>query len=586
MHAPTRARRAWLRSQTVWAVGAALALVAVACGGAAAPTATPTKAPAPAATATSAPAGQPTATAAVQASATPTRVVAPTATTQVSTSSRGQIVYAKPVDMGRSNTVQPIGSAGGPDTPFTSSLNAGMTAQTADGKLIPWLAKSWKYSNNGRTVEVTLRDDAVFQDGTPITVDDWVYRLDDLSMNAYKNVPGATKIVVPPVPQAVEKTGPNSLSVTYDIPNPQFITETVLTEGAGGLISVYPKAYIQKVGLDQFYKSPIGAGPYKLAKRTPADSLVLEAHEKFFNGPPPVKTIIVKIAPEDSTRVAMFRTAEADISESIAPQYLGDLEKLPGSRILTVRSGQEVVIHMQLQPDKIPGTDLPNPFRDIRVRQAVQYSVDKKAIVEKIAGRGGVAVKGPYSTFHLGADPDNITDYEYNPEKAKQLLKDANFPFDQQFPVYAYVASAPAPQAVESFANYLQAVGIKAQYRLVEVSALIRLWQSHTAYPMSFVRSWNVYREPIIGHYNSYMSTQGGTSFYADAAMDKLALDVATATDEATQLANAKKFFHYIQDQAYLVDLYAIVDNHGIGPKVNWVYPQGLPGRFDLITWR
>ncbi|MBI3954355.1 MAG: ABC transporter substrate-binding protein [Chloroflexi bacterium] len=569
---------------------AALALIAAACGGTA-PTPTPTRAPAttaPAATPTTAPVAQatPTRAAAAQATATPTAPRAAATPAPQAAASRGKVIYAKPVDMGRSTTVQPAGGAGGPDTPFNSSLDAGLTAQTRDGVLVPWLATSWKFVNNDRSIEITIRDGAVFHDGTPVTVDDVVYRLDDLYMNGYKNVPGAARVVIPPVPQAVEKIGPKSLRITFDIPHSGFLTETMLTEGPGGHLSIYPKAYIQRVGFDEFYKKPVGAGPYKLARRTAAVAVFLEAHEQFLNGPPPVKSIEVRIAPEDSTRVAMFLTGEADIAESIAPQFLPQVERVPGAKVLSVRSGQEVVIHFQSRDEKLPGTDLPSPFRDVRVRRAFSHAVDRKAIVERIAGRAGVPVKGPWSDFHSGYDGDRITEYEYNPEKAKQLLKEANFPFDITFPVYAYVASAPAPQAVESYANYLQAVGVKAQYRLVEVSSLIRLWRDKTAYPMSFVRSWNVYKSPIRGHYNSYLHTDGASSFANDPKMDALALEAALIAEPEAHNQALKKLYRYMHEQANVVDLYGIVDNHAIGPKVDWRYPPGLPSRLDLITWR
>ncbi len=562
----------------------ALTLLAVACGGAAAPTATPTARAAP--VPTTAPGAQPTPTSAsAQATATPVRV-APTPTSPApGAASRGKIVYAKPVDMGRSTTISAAGSAGGPDTPFSSSLNASFTARTLDNQLIPWLASGWKFSSDDKALDVTIRKGAVFHDGSPVTADDVVYSLDKLWLNTI--VPGS----VPPsgsrpvLPSSIEKTGPDTVRVTFPEPDPTFLAELMNSEAPGGLINIYPKAVIERVGFDAFYKAPVATGPYKLAQRRPADVVILEAHEKFFNGPPPVKTIEIRIAPEDTTRVAMFRTGEADIAESIAPQFLSDMEKVPGAKILTVRSGQEVVMNIQTAVKTIPGTDRPNPFLDVRVRRALIHATDKKAIAERIAGRGGVAVVGPYSTFHLGAVPDKIQEYEYNPEKAKQLLKEANFPMDYQFPVYAYVASAPAPQAVESFTNYLQAVGLKAQYRLVEVSSLIRLWRTKEAFPMSFVRSWNVYPNPT-AHYISYMKSDGGTSFYADPAMDKIWDDARRIVDPAKQAQAFEKLFTYIHEQAYVVDLYAIVDNHGIGPKVDWRYPPGLPSRLDLIAWR
>jgi peptide/nickel transport system substrate-binding protein len=586
-----RARKGYLRAAGAIPALAALALAfAVACGGAPAPTATSTRQaagptpttaatrlPTTATTPTAPPQVQPTETATPRPAASPTTVARPAA-------SRGKIVYAKPVDLG-SATALTVGTAGGPDTPFTSSINANFTARTPQGELIPWLAAAWKFSSNDKVLDVTIRSGAVFQDGSPVTADDVVYSLDKLWLHPIQ--PGAPPPSGRPAyPTKIEKTGPDSIRITYDSPDPNFLTEVMNIEGpaGGGPVYVYPQAAIERMGFDAFLKAPVGAGPYKLAKRSAAEYVILEAHERFFNGPPAVKTIEVRIAPEDSTRVAMFRTGEADIAESIAPQYLPDLEKLSGARILSVRSGQEVVVNIQTRP-QIPCTDLPNPFADVRVRRALIHATDRKTIAERIAGRAGVPVVGPYSTFHLGAAPDKIADYEYNPEKAKQLLKEANFPMDYQFPVYAYAASAPAPQAVESFTNYLQAVGLKAQYRLVEVSSLIRMWRTKEAFPMSFVRSWSVYADPT-NHYNLFLRTTAQSSFDADAEMDRIVDDALKIADPVKHAQAFEKFFVYLHQQAYVVNLYAIVDNHGIGPKVVWRYPPGLPSRLDLVTWR
>jgi peptide/nickel transport system substrate-binding protein len=308
-------------------------------------------------------------------------------------------------------------------------MYAGLTALDKDANLIPWVASKWQTSADGLALDVTIRQGVLFQDGSPLTAADVVFSAQQWTNQPALSFPSLRF-------SKVEQVSSDVVRFTFPRPVAAFISEAVLTEQNGGM-GVIPKTYFEKLGsLDAFAKAPIGAGPYRLASRTPADNLVLEAHDKFFNGSPAVKTILAKIAPEDSTRVAMFRTGEADIAESIAPQHLSDLEKLPGAKVLSVRSGQEVVIHMNLRADKIPGTDQPNPFLDLRVRQAIQHAVDKKTLVERLVGRAGVGVKGPYSTFHYGADPDNITDYEYNPEKAKALLKEAKFPMDYSFPVY------------------------------------------------------------------------------------------------------------------------------------------------------
>ena len=454
------------------ALGLSLAAVVTvtACGGGAAPTATPPKsggAPTPtaAAASTSTPLPLP-ATAAIQ--PTPTRPLA-TATPRAAVS-RGSIVYAKPVDLGRMTTL--TGGGQGPDYPIHSSIYAGLTARDLQGMLTPALASKWALSPNELAVDLTIRKGARFHDGSSVTTDDVFFTLDKLWLHPIQ--PGAPPITARAViPSGVEKVDADTVRVTFPRPDPFFLSSM-----APFSVAIYPKAAIEKMGFEAFQKAPVGAGAYRLVKRLPADGLTLEAFEQFFEGPPPVKTIEIKVVPEDSTRVAMFRTGEADIVEAVAPQYLPDVEKVPGAKILSMVSTQDITVTYTLIDKTIPGTDRPNPFLDVRVRKAVMHAVDTKTILERVVGRAGQAVEGPWSTYHLGAAPNKIKQYEYNPEKAKQLLKEANFPFEVTFPVYAYIASVPAPQAMEAVANYLQAVGMKARYRQVEVSALVSLWRA------------------------------------------------------------------------------------------------------------
>ena len=89
-----------------------------------------------------------------------------------------------------------------------------------------------------------------------------------------------------------------------------------------------------------------------------------------------------------------------------------------------------------------------------------------------------------------------------------------------------------------------------------------------------------------MNHHFSFLDTNGASSFANDPKLDALAAAADATAEPAAHVEAVKKYFHYLHEQEYEIDLYAIVDNHAIGPKVDWRYPPGLPSRLDLITWR
>jgi ABC-type transport system substrate-binding protein len=163
-------------------------------------------------------------------------------------------------------------------------------------------------------------------------------------------------------------------------------------------------------------------------------------------------------------------------------------------------------------------------------------------------------------------------------------LAAAGYKADLPIKVYSYQASAPAPAAVEAYTNYLHDIGVNAIFTNIEVGSLIRLWLAHAAYPMSFIRVWGS-PDPS-GLLFRYLHSQGEHSFASDPKFDAL-WDTANLTAEPTAHAEAlKKIYHYIQEQAYVIYLYAIVENQAIGPRVDWRYPQGNPSHLEFVTWR
>ncbi len=98
------------------------------------------------------------------------------------------------------------------------------------------------------------------------------------------------------------------------------------------------------------------------------------------------------------------------------------------------------------------------------------------------------------------------------------------------------------------------------------------------------VRSW--LGDNPLPHYNSHFKTVGDRRFYSDPVMDKLADDALGIADPVRHVEALEKLYVYIHENAMAFNLYAVVDNHALGPMVDWRYPPGLPTRLDWITWR
>ena len=126
---------------------------------------------------------------------------------------------------------------------------------------------------------------------------------------------------------AVETPDPQRVTFRLNQPWPDFLTFYTGATGAGWIV---PKKYVEKVGDDGFRKAPIGAGPYKFVSFTPGVELVLEAFDQYWRKPPRVKRLVLKVIPDEATRLAALKAGEVDIAYSIRGELAEQLRHTPG----------------------------------------------------------------------------------------------------------------------------------------------------------------------------------------------------------------------------------------------------------------
>ena len=287
------------------------------------------------------------------------------------------------------------------------------------------LAESWSATEDGMTYSFVLRDGVTFHNGEKVTAEDVKF--------SFERYHGAAKGPLHDRVASVET--PDARHVTFRLKNP------------------WPD-----FGDDGFKKAPIGAGPYKFVSFTPGVELVLEAYEGYWRKVPSVKRLVLKVIPEEATRLAALKHGEVDIAYSIRGELAAELRQTPGLTLKPVVIQSPFWLYFPEQ------WDAKSPWHDVRVRQAARLALDLKTINQ--------ALTLGFSHVHGSLIPDNFEFFwkppepVYDPEKAKQLLATAGYPdgFDAGF----YNCDSSYANLAEATNNYLGAVGINAKLRPLE----------------------------------------------------------------------------------------------------------------------
>lgn len=410
----------------------------------------------------------------------------------------------------------------------------------------PALAESWSESPDGLTYEFTLRPGLKFHNGDPCTAEDVVF-----SFTRYRGV-GAAELKAKV--KNVEVVDARTVRFHLHQPWPDFMTFYGTTATAAGL--VVPKKYLEQVGEDGFKKHPIGMGPYKFVSHTPGVELVLEANEAYWRHPPYIKRIIIKGVPEGTTRLAMLKRGEADIAFALEGEVAEEVKRDPKLTLVDTRhaSIQWLEFAEQWNPK--------SPWHDKRVRLAANYAIDRQAINEAacLGFCPPTAVIIPrVMDFALQTEP-----LPYDPQKAKELLKEAGYP--NGFDAGELAPIPPFYVLGESVVNYLNAVGIRVKMRTMERAAFYTAWKEKKLPGLFIVgagASGNAATRVEAFIYSKGTYAYGG---YPD--IDELFLQQAVERDRAKREALLHRIQQLTMERvmyAPIMDFRALV---GVGPRV------------------
>jgi len=391
----------------------------------------------------------------------------------------------------------------------------GLVEVNAALELEPALATSWTVSDDGLTYVFQLREGVTFHNGRPFTAEDVVYSYERI-MDPDTGSPFASRFTEV---ASVEATGEHEVTFQMNTAFAPFLSN--LTN-----LTVVPREVVEANG--NLQQVAVGTGPFMLEEVVPDTYVLLVANPNYYReGQPGVAEIRYNVVPEASTRAAGIRTGTYHLIPDVDP---ATAETLRGARGVTLMGVQDLAYTL------LGFNVTREPFDDPKVREAINYAIDRDEIVEAVYF-GNAVPGGPLSPGlqAWATDTSAFACYDTNLDRARELLAEAGYPngFETSILTFGTI------QVVSDLAQVLQAqlgqVGIDVDVNIAEFGAFVQGWRNSD---FDMFVSLNGGSSDPDGYLHRTFVTGGSTNVYkfSDPAVDQLLNQGRTTSDTAERV--------------------------------------------------
>jgi peptide/nickel transport system substrate-binding protein len=343
----------------------------------------------------------------------------------------------------------PTSSTFGPNRNMYANIFDALTVWDDDvpTKLAPMLATSWKAIDD-RTWQFKLRKGVEFSNGEPFNANTVKWNVEWLTTPGKHTVAGSYTTI-----ERAEVVDDYTVNIITKKSDPLLPKRFAAYGG-----QMTPPGYIKKVGREGLGRHPIGTGPYIVKEWVKDDHVTLVRNDKYWGQKGEFETVIVIPAPDSSTRLNMLLTGEVGLITDVLPDQIELIKKSKICRLESVLTGINYAAEINTRK---------GPLSDKRVRQAVNYAVDKETILHKLYLGYGAITNGMLTNMDFGYNPDQKP-YPYDPAKARELIKEAGYrPGEISFPI---MGLAVRKEIIEIICAQLNEVGINARPQIIEAA--------------------------------------------------------------------------------------------------------------------
>jgi peptide/nickel transport system substrate-binding protein len=444
---------------------------------------------------------------------------------------------------------------------------------TPKGEIVPKLAEKWEVSADATEFTLRLKRGIKFHDGQPFNAEavkiNFDRRLDPKAATKFGFL----------VAQIASVTVVDEYKVKFKTKVPFAPMLSYLTHTANGIQS--PAAL--KKSWDNPVTMPIGSGPFIFKEWVPGTKVVMVQNNNYWGKKPALSEVTFRVIPDDASRLVALETGEVHAAVRIPPFDIPRLQTNPKITILRTPSMRTMFVGFNC---------LKEPFTDKRVRQALNYAVNKETILKDLLAGVGRVSDAPISPGIFGYAP--IKTYEYNIEKAKAMLAEAGFPEGFETTLHPAVGRyyMDASVATAVVVDLLK-VGVKAEIKSMEWGTYLPfiLSEKEVAEHNLYILGWQtVTGDADFGLFSLFHSGEWpkkgmAASFYKNEKVDQLLELARGSTNPKERMRLYKEAMTLIVDDAPWIFLYSEVQVTGVRANVKGMIVHPKEGVISKEAW-
>ncbi|MFJ6135366.1 ABC transporter substrate-binding protein [Kitasatospora sp. NPDC092286] len=441
----------------------------------------------------------------------------------------------------------------GPDTPAFVNLVLDRLVDLDPQTLqpVPWLATSWEWSADRLKLVLKLREDVTFHDGRALSADDVVFSL----VGAAK-----TSQVKPLLERLADIRASAGNEVTLTLARP---TSNLFDALAFNPV-VDARSYVDGKAADKVN----GTGPFTWQSFKGGNQLDLARYDRYWqSGRPRFERITIRSVTSSQAALSALQSGQAQLIGAVPGR---DLKVLAGNPGFTVQSAKA-----SYQQAFLGVNIATKPFDDIRVRQALQYAVDRERIVSQVYGGSAEASSLPWPSNTPGVTPDQVKRYGHDPEKARGLLKEAGAE-GARVPLTA--ANSPVFTSLVELVKFdLEQAGFGVDVQLLDNAAIQPKIQQGTLEGLFVANHGMVSVSPLSGiTVSGPLQVGKNTSHVTDPAFAELQSRAFAAVDEKARADVNHELSEYLLAQSFHITLAHAWETYALASSVHDVATSAL----------
>jgi peptide/nickel transport system substrate-binding protein len=432
----------------------------------------------------------------------------------------------------------------------------------------PLLAETYKWVDD-TTLEFTLRKNVTFHNGERLSADDVVYTINAIiadpgvaTPSNYAYIDHAAKVDDARVRIVLKRVFPAALD---------YLAMTLY---------VMPQAYRQKVGVQQYARDPIGAGPYKITRVNGTTEIDLERYDNYYadspKGRPAIGKIVIHEVADTTAEVTELKNGRADWIWKFSADQFDAVARMPDTQALRADSMRIEYLGM----DAAGRTGADNPLTKQKVRRALMHAIDRSAMAKELVQGGSRPLDAPCYPTQFGCESGAAVRYNYDPEKAKRLLAEAGYPhgFDTELVTYEL------PRWADAVRGYLAAVEINARLDILPIAEVVK--RSLAGRNPLELQSWGSYSVNDVSAILPNFFTFGDSDYVRDPELRTL-VEAGSATVDPDQRRKAySAAIKLITERAYWMPLFTHTVTYGFSKELEFKPFQDELPRFFLSRWK